>query len=121
MAPISTAKKVIYSVSGALTMLGTKAFAQSPQDTINDAVNNINPGANTDLGALITLIINMMIAAIGIAAVIMLIVGGFKYVFSQGNKETTASAKDTILYAIIGIVVAVLAFAIVNFVLTGLG
>ncbi len=121
MAPISTVKKVIYSIAGALSMFGAKAFAQTPQDTINDAVSNINPGATTDLGAFITLIINMMIAAIGIAAVIMLIVGGFNYVFSQGSKDKTTTAKDTILYAIIGIVVAVLAFAIVNYVLTGLG
>jgi len=60
------------------------------------------------------------LAIIGIAAVIMIIIGGFRYVFSAGNEKAVASAKDTILYAIIGIVVASLAFAIVNFVLASI-
>ena len=50
----------------------------------------------------------------------MLIIGGFRYVFSQGNEKAVSGAKDTILYSIIGIVVALLAFAIVNFVLNSL-
>ena len=50
----------------------------------------------------------------------MLIIGGFRYVFSQGNEKAVTGAKDTILYAIIGLVIAILSYAIVNFVLGGL-
>jgi hypothetical protein len=47
----------------------------------------------------------------------MIIVGGLRYVLSAGDPKNTQAAKDTILYAVIGVVVALLAYAIVNFVL----
>jgi hypothetical protein len=52
----------------------------------------------------------------GIALVIVTI-GGFKYVLSQGNPQETAKAKNTILYALIGLVVCLAAFSIVQFVI----
>ena len=48
---------------------------------------------------------------------IMLIIGGFRYVVSQGDQQQVQSAKNTILYAVVGIVVAILAYAAVNFVI----
>ena len=71
----------------------------------------------TDLVDNIRVITNTMLFAIGVVAVIMLVIGGFRYVFSGGNSTNTTAAKDTILYAVVGIVVALLAYAIVNFVL----
>jgi hypothetical protein len=62
-------------------------------------------------------IINTMIFLIGIIAVIMIVVGGVRYVVSNGESAQIKAAKDTITYAVIGLVVAVMAFAIVNFVL----
>ncbi len=61
-------------------------------------------------------IANTLIYIIGAVAVIMLIIGGFRYVVSQGSKDGVQQAKDTILYSVIGIIVAILAYAIVNFV-----
>ena len=51
----------------------------------------------------------------------MLIVGGLRYVLSSGESSAVKGAKDTILYAIIGIVIAIVAFAIVQFVTSALG
>ena len=65
-------------------------------------------------------VVNIMLFVIGAVAVIMLIYGGVKYVTSGGAQDKVAEAKNTILYAIVGIVVALLAFAVVNFVVTGL-
>lgn len=59
---------------------------------------------------------NILLFLVIAVAVIMLIIGGFKYVVSQGDSSATQSAKNTILYAIIGIIVAIIAYAIVNFV-----
>lgn len=59
---------------------------------------------------------NILLLVIGIVAVIMLIVGGLMYIFSGGDPNNTKRAKDTILYTIVGIVVALLAYAIVTFV-----
>ena len=53
---------------------------------------------------------------VGAVAVIMLIVGGFRYVTSNGDQNSVTTAKNTIMYALIGIIVAFLAYAAVNFV-----
>jgi len=66
-------------------------------------------------------IINTLLFLIGAISVVMLIIGGFRYVVSGGDSGQVESAKNTILYAIIGIVIAFLAFAAVEFVLSSLG
>lgn len=65
-------------------------------------------------------ITNTILYIVGIVAVIMLIIGGIKYVISGGDSKKVTDAKNTILYAIIGLVVCFLAFAIVNFVISAL-
>ena len=62
-------------------------------------------------------IINWILAVLGLVAVIMVVLGGFTYMTSQGDPGKTKKARDTILYGIIGLIIALLAFAIVNFVL----
>ena len=56
----------------------------------------------------------------GIVAVIFIIVGGIKYIFSGGDSAATASAKNTIIYAVVGLVVVILAKQIISFVLNRL-
>ena len=63
---------------------------------------------------------NIILYIVGIIAVIMLIIGGIKYVVSGGDAKKVTDAKNTVLYAIIGLVVCFLAFAIVNFVISSL-
>ena len=69
-------------------------------------------------GCIVSRVIETLLFIIGAAAVIMLIVGGIRYVVSSGDQNAVTGAKNTILYAVIGLVVAFLAFAIVR-VLTG--
>jgi hypothetical protein len=64
---------------------------------------------------------NVLLFIIGAVAVIMLIIGGIRYTVSGGDSGAVTSAKNTILYAVVGIIVAILAFAIVNFVLGSFG
>lgn len=68
-------------------------------------------------GGVFTTIVNVLLFIIGAVSVIMIIFGGFRYVTSGGDSGGVTSAKNTILYAVVGLVVAVLAYAIVNFVL----
>ena len=84
-----------------------------------EGVNKIDPqnGEGTGLTDSIKMIINGVIGIIGAVAVIMIIIGGVNYTTSQGDPGKVKKAKDTILYGIIGLVIALLAFAIVNFVL----
>ena len=62
-------------------------------------------------------ITNVLLFIIGAVSVIMLIIGGIRYTVSAGDSSAVTAAKNTIMYAIIGIVVAILAFAVVNFVI----
>ena len=65
-------------------------------------------------------ITNVVLYIVGVIAVIMLIIGGIKYVISGGDAKKVTDAKNTVLYAIIGLIIAFLAYAIVNFVITSL-
>ena len=62
----------------------------------------------------------MIIGVIGFIAVIVIILGGVQYTTSAGDSGKVKKAKDTIMYGIIGLVIALLAYSIVNFVLTSL-
>ena len=64
--------------------------------------------------------INLAIGVIGFIAVVVIIYGGFMYTTSAGDSNKVTKAKNAIMYGIIGLVVAMLAFAIVNFVIGGL-
>ena len=68
------------------------------------------------LGGVIKDVTNVLLYILGAVAVIMIIVGGIKYTISNGDSSQITSAKNTILYAVIGLIVALLAYAIVNFV-----
>lgn len=96
-----------------------KTAGQAGQEA-SDGLGKVNPGAETDLNGLIATIINMVFGLIGIIAVIMIIIGGVNYTLSQGDSTKVQKAKNTILYGVIGLVVVLLAFAIVNFVLGAL-
>ncbi len=81
------------------------------QCNIESTTNNLTTTVNT--------IINVVLGVIGLAAVVMIIVGGISFVTSQGDAAKASKAKNTILYSVVGLIVALLAFAIVNFVLSG--
>ncbi|MBQ9020120.1 hypothetical protein IJ096_02255 [Candidatus Saccharibacteria bacterium] len=72
---------------------------------------------NGGLWNTINIIINVVLGLAGIIAVIMIIFGGFKIATSAGAADKVKSGKDTIMYGVIGLIIALLAFAIVNFVL----
>jgi len=75
----------------------------------------------TSLTGLITLVINWMLALAGLIAVLFLIIGGFWYITSAGNEETAEKGKNTAINAIIGIVIIILSYVIVNVVANFVG
>lgn len=92
------------------------------------AVAGVQNGANSARGAdqpldlfgnngTFATITNVLLFIIGAIAVIMIVIGGMRYVISGGDSNQITAAKNTILYAIVGIVVAILAYAAVNFVI----
>lgn len=64
-----------------------------------------------------TTVSNVMLFVVGAISVIMVIVGGLRYVVSGGNSGNITAAKNTILYAVVGLIIAIMAYAIVNFVI----
>lgn len=71
-----------------------------------------------DIGSWVTTGVNFLLYAVGVIAVIMIIWGGIKYATSAGDSNKVTSAKNTILYAVIGLIVAIFAFAIVAWINT---
>jgi len=91
--------------------------------TAQSGLSGVNPDSSDsmDLMAGIKLILGAVFGIIGVVAVVMIILGGISYATSQGDPGKVKKGKDTILYGVIGLIVALLAFAIVNFVLGALG
>lgn len=73
---------------------------------------------DSDVVASVRKVINTLLYILGAIAVLIIIVGGILYVVSGGDAANVKKAKDTIMYAVIGLVVALLAYAIVNYVVT---
>ena len=67
--------------------------------------------------SMVKIIINTLLSLLGIIAVIMIVVGGIRYTTSAGDSARIKGAKDTITYSVVGLIVAILSFTIVNFVL----
>ena len=78
-------------------------------------------GEQNDLTVVIKNVVNILLFLIGAISVIMIVVGGLRYVTSAGDQSAVNGAKNTILYAVVGLVVAFMAYAIVNFVINQLG
>lgn len=113
-------------IIGILASVSVVAMLLSPLPAA--AIGSIVEGANSARGAdqpatlfgesgVFSRVSSVLLFIVGAIAVIMLIIGGLKYVVSGGDASKVQSAKNTILYALVGIVVAILAYAAVNFVI----
>lgn len=78
------------------------------------------PKEKREVGGVVADIVNVVLSMLGIIAVIVIIIGGFMYATSSGDASKVTRAKNVIMYAVIGLVVSLLAWAIVNFVVMNL-
>jgi len=119
--------KKIQTFIAAFILVAVSAFAFVPVSTVGaqalDGVCAANPGdsavcANKDDKAegFVGTLVNVLLYILGAISVIVLIIGGILYVISGGNSSSVAKAKNTITYAIVGLIVSFLAYAIVNWV-----
>ncbi|HLZ15303.1 MAG TPA: pilin [Candidatus Saccharimonadales bacterium] len=99
----------------------TTCLSQGSGLTVTDGANCTaaagQADATTRINSIITTVINIFSLVVGIVAVVMIVFGGFKYITSGGDSGNISGAKNTILYAIIGLVVVAFAQFIVQFVL----
>lgn len=113
-------KNVLQIITGAFTMAtlcAGKVMALTVQEGAEAARADGMPAELVGPEGIFTQITNTILYIVGIISVIMLVWGGLRYIMSGGDSKKITDAKNTILYAIIGLIIAVLAFAIVNFVL----
>lgn len=130
---ISTLRKTFFAVLATLAVVAAPVVAPmavyaAETANINDnlkAGSNLDPtGQNTDISSgstgvtnLITSIVNIFSLIVGMVSVVMIIYGGFRYITSGGDSGKVTGAKNTIIYAVIGLVIVVLAQVIVKFIL----
>lgn len=87
-------------------------------DITGSSSGNCTPDTNTSaINDLLTNVINIFSIIVGVIAVIMIIVGGLRYITSGGESNKVGGAKNTIIYAIVGLVIVALAQFIVHFIL----
>ena len=105
---------------GALTLAPVSyAACSSAKACVNDGLTATGgTSSKTSVSDIVKTIVNVLLFIIAAVSVIMIIIGGIKYTVSQGDQSAITSAKNTILYAVIGLMVAMFAYAIVNFVVT---
>lgn len=102
--------------------MGTMALSPTPVAAVEvfeecqDQNSSVCTGQNSAPN-MIEIVINTALYVLGMVAVLMIVIGGIRYTTSNGNPSQVKAAKDTILYSVVGLVVAILAYTIVNFVL----
>jgi glucose uptake protein GlcU len=101
-----------------LTQFATVAYA------LDSKIYPDNPGLpgsqQSDAKGLVGNIINIILPVVGIVAVLFIIIGGFQLITSRGNEEQAESGKKTLTNAIIGLVVILLSYVIVNVIINSL-
>ena len=127
-------KVILNAIAAVLTMVGLTSVASlapnayasvlCPDGTTAPTLENCESYTSKDgvfesrdLMDVLTIIINVIVGVVGFVAVAMIVMGGISFATSQGDTAKVAKARNTILYGVVGLVVALLAFAIVNFVL----
>ncbi len=108
--------KKIRQIGLALCLLPGGAFAQSDDFGLSTGALNKDLGNPNEI---IFNIIDWVLMVAAAIAVLFLIIGGVRYIISAGNPDQAGAAKKTILYAIIGLLIIILSFAIVHLVIGG--
>ncbi len=105
---------------GVSVLVPVAPVAQAQLQSGINAAGGTGKTESLDLAGTITWAVNLFLMIVGAAAVVMIIYGGFKYITSAGDSSGVTSAKNTILYAVLGLIVVLLAYAIVNWVINDL-
>lgn len=126
-------KRIMFTIAASLGLIAPVAVpaVASAQVDIQDGLcqgSNVqisddcdvtaNGDATQTVNSILEDVINIFSLVVGIVAVIMIIVGGLKYITSGGDSGNVTGAKNTILYAVVGLVIVALAQIIVRYVLT---
>lgn len=112
----------IFLAMGAFVFVPTSPVGAAALDKVCVGNDDSEVCKNKDKTAdgVVKAVINTLLYIVGALSVVMIIIGGFQYILSQGDSGSVSKAKNTILYSVIGFIVSLLAYAIVNWVLHGI-
>ena len=104
------------------SVLSTASLSGSASAQVSEGINTATTsemkGKSIDgKDGLIKTVVNVLLWAVGILSVIMIIFSGFRYITSAGDASKTKSAQSTLIYSVVGLIVAIMAWAIVNMVI----
>lgn len=116
-AKVLTVVMCLAMVFAAVSPVSLPVYADA-KDEVKKGADMTNSGgsAKQDLPDIITTIINVMLFIAGALAVIMIIYGGIRYITAHGDEKQVKVAKDTIVYSVVGLIIAILAYALVTFI-----
>ncbi len=101
-------------LSAALSLAGTPALASCKyNDYTNASTTLCNPLKQNNIGDFIRNIIEVIMGLIGVIAAVMIVIGGFRMVASRGDEGAVKKARETIKWAVLGLVVSALSFSII--------
>lgn len=107
---------VFMPAQAAMAVSCPSGTARAGEDVSSLAECSISESSDT-LMPTVAQIINVALGVLGFVAAVMIIMGGVSYTTSAGDAAKVAKAKNTIIYGVVGLVIALLAFAIVNFII----
>ena len=116
----------LLAFSAPMLVPATSYACNNIQSSINTGINNATGSSSscgsgttiqTGISSIAATIVNILSVVVGVVAIIMIIYGGFRYISSGGESNNVSSAKNTIIYAIVGLVIVALAQLIVHWVL----
>jgi hypothetical protein len=90
----------------------------TPKGQVLSGVDQTGDCDGSGVTNMIRAVIRVLSIIVGIAAVIMIIVSGYKYIVSGGDSGKISSAKQTLIYALVGLVIVALSQLLIHFVLT---
>ena len=104
------------------SVLSTASLSGSASAQVSEGINTATTsemkGKSIDgKDGLIKTVVNVLLWAVGVLSVIMIIFSGFRYITSSGDASKTKSAQSTLIYSVVGLIVAIMAWAIVNMVI----
>ena len=108
-----------------VSVLSTASLSGSASAQVSEGISTATTsemkGKSIDgKDGLIKTVVNVLLWAVGILSVIMIIFSGFRYITSAGDASKTKSAQSTLTYSVVGLIVAIMAYAIVNMVINRL-
>lgn len=92
-----------------------------PSIVLAESTPLFNPLRVTTFPALVNNVITGILGVVGAISLVMMVIGGIVWMTSSGNADRIRRGRDTLLWAILGLVVIFLSYAIINFVFGGLG